>query len=50
MCDPNNPNLETRTTPQWSLYRRDAFWNANNGQYPLFNTGQCDKGDLYSLF
>ena len=32
-------NIKLRTTPQWSLYRRDAFWNSNFGQYPLFNTG-----------
>lgn len=39
MSDPNNPNIKSRTTPQWSLYRREAFWNTNNGEYPLFNTG-----------
>lgn len=39
MSDPNNPNTKSRTTPQWSLYRREAFWDTNLGQFPLFNTG-----------
>ena len=39
MSDPNNPNIKIRTTPQWSLYQRESFWNANDGKYPIFNTG-----------
>jgi hypothetical protein len=38
MCDPNNPNRTNRTTPQWALYRREAFWGPNEAKYPLFNT------------
>lgn len=47
MSDPNNPNVKSRTTPQWSLYRREAFWNTNNGQFPLFNTGILLSGTLF---
>lgn len=42
MSDPRNPNIKNRTTPQWSLYQREAFWGANEGKYPLFNTGMND--------
>ncbi|KAJ6088194.1 hypothetical protein N7486_009455 [Penicillium sp. IBT 16267x] len=42
MSDPNNPNIKQRTTPQWSLYRRDAFWNSNYGEYPIFNTDPAE--------
>ncbi|PYI22076.1 FMN-dependent alpha-hydroxy acid dehydrogenase [Aspergillus violaceofuscus CBS 115571] len=38
MSDPNNPNIEKRTTPQWALYQRENFWKANEGQTPPFNT------------
>lgn len=46
MCDPQDPNIEKRTTPQWSLYRRELFWNTNNGQYPLFNTDPAEVEKL----
>ncbi|KAI5309327.1 hypothetical protein KEM55_003511 [Ascosphaera atra] len=38
MSDPNNPNIKFRTTPQWSLYQRECFWNTNDGKYPPFNS------------
>lgn len=40
MSDPNNPNINIRTTPQWSLYQRESFWNTNDGKFPPFNTGK----------
>jgi hypothetical protein len=40
MSDPNNPNINIRTTPQWSLYQRESFWNTNDGKFPPFNTGE----------
>lgn len=46
MSDPNNPNIKIRTTPQWSLYRRELFWSTNNGQYPLFNTDPTEVEKL----
>lgn len=39
MSDPKNPNIEKRSTPQWSLYQRENFWKPNTGEVPLFNTG-----------
>ncbi|OJJ71368.1 hypothetical protein ASPBRDRAFT_196876 [Aspergillus brasiliensis CBS 101740] len=38
MSDPNNPNIEKRTTPQWALYQRENFWKVNDGQTVPFNT------------
>ncbi|KAF3394538.1 hypothetical protein F1880_005002 [Penicillium rolfsii] len=46
MSDPHNPNIKSRTTPQWSLYRREAFWNTNAGQFPLFNTDPIEVEKL----
>jgi isopentenyl diphosphate isomerase/L-lactate dehydrogenase-like FMN-dependent dehydrogenase len=37
--DPENPNLKSRSTPQYALYQRENFWKTNDGQVPLFNTG-----------
>jgi hypothetical protein len=37
--DPNNPNRNIRTTPQYALYQRHNFWKSNEGETPLFNTG-----------
>ncbi|KAF2809724.1 FMN-dependent alpha-hydroxy acid dehydrogenase [Mytilinidion resinicola] len=36
--DPNNPNRETRSTPQYGLYQRENFWKSNNGETVPFNT------------
>ncbi|KAF2025115.1 FMN-dependent alpha-hydroxy acid dehydrogenase [Setomelanomma holmii] len=44
--DPNNPNLKTRTTPQYALYQRENFWKLNDGEVSLFNT---DPGHLEDL-
>ena len=40
MSDPNNPNIEKRSTPQYALYQRENFWKTNTGEVPLFNTGR----------
>lgn len=40
MSDPNNPNMEKRSTPQYALYQRENFWKTNTGEVPLFNTGE----------
>ncbi|KAF2441917.1 FMN-dependent alpha-hydroxy acid dehydrogenase [Karstenula rhodostoma CBS 690.94] len=44
--DPNNPNRESRSTPQYALYQRENFWKSNDGQVPPFNT---DPGELERL-
>lgn len=46
MSDPNNPNINIRTTPQWSLYQRESFWNTNDGKFPPFNTGKSSISSL----
>ncbi|KAK6221595.1 hypothetical protein LQW54_001367 [Pestalotiopsis sp. IQ-011] len=38
MSDPNNPNVQNRTTPQWGLMQRELFWAPNEGKHPPFNT------------
>lgn len=38
MSDPHAPHIKNRDTPQWSLYQREQFWKANDGEVPLFNT------------
>ncbi|KAI0478649.1 FMN-dependent alpha-hydroxy acid dehydrogenase [Xylariaceae sp. FL0804] len=38
MSDPNNPNTQQRSTPQWGLYQRELFWAPNEGRHPPFNT------------
>lgn len=38
MSDPNNPNIQNRTTPQWGLMQRELFWAPNEGKHPPFNT------------
>jgi hypothetical protein len=40
MSDPNNPNINNRTTPQWALMQREMFWGTNEGKHPPFNTRQ----------
>jgi len=44
--DPNNPNKDKRTTPQFGIYQRDNFWKPNDGQFPPFNT---EPGKLEEL-
>lgn len=44
--DPNNPNRESRSTPQYALYQRENFWKSNHGEVPPFNT---DPGKLEEL-
>lgn len=48
MSDANNPNRESRETPQWALYQRENFWKSNEGEVPIFNTGkiQTDRPSL----
>ena len=46
MSDPNNPNIDQRSTPQWSLYQRENFWKPNTGEVPPFNTGEMWKSWL----
>jgi hypothetical protein len=43
MSDPSNPNIESRSTPQWALYQREGFWKVNEGNWPPFNTGMFLK-------
>ncbi|KAF7515495.1 hypothetical protein G7054_g14545 [Neopestalotiopsis clavispora] len=38
MSDPNNPNINSRSTPQWGLMQRELFWAPNEGKHPPFNT------------
>lgn len=40
MSDPNNPNIQDRTTPQWGLYQRENFLKLNEGKTAPFNTGK----------
>ncbi|KAI9815103.1 MAG: hypothetical protein M1827_002946 [Pycnora praestabilis] len=44
--DANNPNNEKRSTPQYALYQRENFWQANDGKTALFNT---EPGKLEEL-
>ncbi|KAI4141321.1 MAG: hypothetical protein L6R39_005402 [Caloplaca ligustica] len=44
--DPNNPNREKRSTPQYALYQRENFWKPNTGEVPPFNT---EPGKLEEL-
>lgn len=46
MSDPNNPNIEKRSTPQYALYQRENFWKTNTGEVPPFNT---EPGKLEEL-
>lgn len=46
MSDPNNPNIDKRSTPQYALYQRENFWKPNTGEVPLFNT---EPGKLEEL-
>ncbi|KAH9897187.1 FMN-dependent dehydrogenase [Xylariomycetidae sp. FL2044] len=43
MSDPNNPNVNQRSTPQWGLMQREMFWAPNEGKHTPFNT---DPGKL----
>ncbi|KAF1351876.1 FMN-dependent dehydrogenase [Delphinella strobiligena] len=38
MSDPNNPNVKNRSTPQWGLMQREAFWAPEEGISQPFNT------------
>ncbi|KAK1229257.1 hypothetical protein PQX77_007679 [Marasmius sp. AFHP31] len=38
MSDPNNPNIQARTTPQWALMQRELFWAPNEEKHPPLNT------------
>jgi len=49
MSDPNNPNIDKRSTPQWSLYQRENFWKTNTGEVPPFNTGKTDPVELFTM-
>ncbi|KAJ6108077.1 FMN-linked oxidoreductase [Penicillium sp. IBT 18751x] len=40
MSDPTNPNIKNRNTPQSGLYQRENFQKVNQGQIPLFDTGE----------
>ncbi|KAL4921224.1 FMN-dependent alpha-hydroxy acid dehydrogenase [Aspergillus aurantiobrunneus] len=40
MSDPQNPNIQHRTTPQWALYQRENFQKLNEGKTVPFNTGK----------
>jgi len=42
IMDPVNPNQKVRSTPQYALYQRENFWKSNEGEVPLFNTGEYD--------
>lgn len=44
--DPENPNLKSRSTPQYALYQRENFWKSNEGEVPPFNT---EPGKLEEL-
>ncbi|KAI9848210.1 MAG: hypothetical protein M1837_000884 [Sclerophora amabilis] len=46
MSDPNNPNIDKRSTPQWALYQRENFSKLSHGEVPIFNT---DPGKLEEL-
>ncbi|KAN0099195.1 FMN-dependent alpha-hydroxy acid dehydrogenase [Hyaloscypha variabilis] len=46
MSDPNNPNIQSRNTPQWGLYQRQLFWKDNTGELPPFSTEPGDLEDL----
>ncbi|KAL2055579.1 hypothetical protein ABVK25_004387 [Lepraria finkii] len=46
MSDPNNPNINKRSTSQYALYQRENFWKPNTGEVPLFNT---EPGKLEEL-
>ncbi|TVY86231.1 putative lactate 2-monooxygenase, partial [Lachnellula willkommii] len=44
MSDPNNPNIKSRSTPQWGLYQRELFWKDNTGEVPPFSTDPAEDG------
>ncbi|KAI9712615.1 MAG: hypothetical protein M1812_006795 [Candelaria pacifica] len=45
--DAENPNKDKRSTPEWALYQREAFWKPHNtGEVPPFNT---EPGKLEEL-
>lgn len=44
MSDPNNPNIKSRTTPQWALYQRESFWGTNDGKQPPFDS--CETAPM----
>jgi hypothetical protein len=46
MSDPENPNIQSRNTPQWALYQRELLWKDNTGEVPPFSTEPGDLEDL----
>jgi hypothetical protein len=38
--DTKNPNVKSRTTPEFAQYQRENFWASNDGVVPPFNTGR----------
>ncbi|KAK8041761.1 hypothetical protein PG993_006284 [Apiospora rasikravindrae] len=38
MSDPNNPNVKSRSTPQWGLMQRELFWAPNDDKHAPLNT------------
>ncbi|KAJ7162819.1 FMN-dependent dehydrogenase [Mycena filopes] len=46
MSDPQNPNISSRSTPQWGLMQRDLFWAANEGKHPPLNTDPAKLKEL----
>ncbi|KAL1958451.1 hypothetical protein VTO42DRAFT_4315 [Malbranchea cinnamomea] len=38
MSDPNNPNISSRSTPQWARLQREMYWAPNDGTFQPFNT------------
>lgn len=40
MSDPNKPNRQTRTIPEWGLMQREMFWAPNDGELQPFDTGE----------
>ncbi|KAB8300372.1 hypothetical protein EYC80_000554 [Monilinia laxa] len=44
--DPKNPNIQSRSTPQWVLYQREMFWKDNTWEVTPFSTEPGDLDDL----
>jgi len=42
--DTKNPNVKSRTTPEFAQYQRENFWASNDGVVPPFNTGTSTHG------
>ncbi|KAL1749191.1 FMN-dependent dehydrogenase [Schizophyllum fasciatum] len=46
MSDPRNPNIKSRTTPQFALYQRDNLLKGREGAVPIFNTDPAKLEEL----